>query len=212
LLGARPRRAPGPRPDLADQPDRHQTRNRSGNAGADRPARHAVLKRPRSTTRKVNRHRAASRHPEVQTEQARCPGMLLCCSQCASSDRCELDPRRSQRATMALPTVASWAGCITVGAGGQMNTMPRSMRLSISLSSWMVRRCSPAMTPQARSIRSCTRFRSDQWDLRPGRCLPTGRATSPCYLVCHRLPTRAGARLGRRLARGAVRDSGTCAT
>jgi hypothetical protein len=83
-------------------------------------------------------------------------------------------------ATMALLTAASWAGCIRVGAGGQMNPMPRSARLSISLSSWMVRWCSPAMTPRARSIRSCTRFRSDQWHLRPGRCLPIGRATWPC--------------------------------
>jgi hypothetical protein len=31
------------------------------------------------------------------------------------------------------------------------------------------------MTLRARSIRSCVGFRSDPWDLRPDRCLPTGR-------------------------------------
>jgi hypothetical protein len=76
----------------------------------------------------------------------------------------------------------------------------------------MVIRCSPAMTRRARSIRLSTRFRSNQRDLRPGRCSPTGRATWPCYVVCYRLPTRAGARLGRRPARAAVNGFGTCAT
>jgi hypothetical protein len=45
---------------------------------------------------------------------------------------------------MAVVTVASLDGFITVGAGGQMNAMPRSRRLSMSRSSWMIRWCSLA--------------------------------------------------------------------
>jgi hypothetical protein len=61
---------------------------------------------------------------------------------------------------MSVVTVASLDGSITVGVGGQMNTMPRSRRLSMSRSSWMIRLCSPAMTLWASSIVSCLGFRS----------------------------------------------------
>jgi hypothetical protein len=44
---------------------------------------------------RVDRSSGCRFHPVA--EQARRSGMLLCSSQCASSDRCELDPRRSQR-------------------------------------------------------------------------------------------------------------------
>ena len=43
---------------------------------------------------------------------------------------------------MAVVIVASLDGFITVGAGGQMNTMPRSGGLSMSRSSWTIRWCS----------------------------------------------------------------------
>jgi hypothetical protein len=76
---------------------------------------------------------------------------------------------------VAVVTVASLDGFITVGAGGQMNTMPRSRRLSMSRSSWMIR-CSLAGDDVVGKLDNVVHGIPllDSWDLRPGRPVSTG--------------------------------------
>jgi hypothetical protein len=139
LCSARPRRAAGPRPDLADQPTATKPRPK-WKRPARRPARHAVLK---SAMTKINYKKwetatswdchpasadpfrrgpprssvtAAKAIPIDRFDAERLAAQVdrssaadfnwcwpsrrpcwLCCSQFASSDRCQLDPCRSQR-------------------------------------------------------------------------------------------------------------------
>jgi hypothetical protein len=124
----------------------------------------------------------------VLAEQTRRPGMVLCCSQFASFDRCELDPRRSPRSNNGV-------------ADRCQLSQPYHDRC------WWPDEHDAALHA---AVDILIPLQSVGSQARPVFAHRSGHLA--CYLILLSPPDTSWCTPGRRLARGAVRDLGTCAT